>query len=105
MNNLICRSLLLSFITALTSHAGLKSESFINPPDDSRPMTWMHIMDSNASKEGMEKDLKAMADVGVGGVFVFSVSQLMPYGDVAFNSREFRDILLHGLKVTPQLHK
>jgi len=103
MNNLICRSILLSLITALTSHAGLKPDEFVNPPDDSRPLTWMHIMDNNASKEGMEKDLKAMADVGVGGVFVFSVSQLMPYGDVAFNSREFRDILLHGVKVADQV--
>jgi len=109
MKNLVCRCLVISLISVLTSQsalasdAGLTPDAFVNPPDDSRPMTWMHIMDKNASKEGMEKDLQAMADVGVGGVFVFSVSQLMPYGDVVFNSREFRDVLLHGVKVSDQL--
>jgi len=95
-----------TFLLLLSGSGNAESvdwKAFINPPDDCRPMTWMHIMDNNASKEGMEKDLKALADVGVGGALVFSVSQEMPYGDVIFNSQEYRDILQHGIKVADQL--
>jgi len=35
--------------------------NFINPPNSAKPRTWMHAMSGNISKEGMTKDLEALA--------------------------------------------
>jgi len=104
MKNLICRSILVSLISTLTTHAGLKSNEFVNPPDDCRPMTWMHMMNGNASKVGLEKDLQALSDAGVGGALIFSVEKPeIADGFRKFNSPEFRDLLVHGVKEADRL--
>lgn len=66
-------------------------------------MTWMHMMNNNASKEGLTKDLQGLADAGVGGALVFSVKQRIADGRVAFNSSEWREILVHGAKEAERL--
>ena len=73
-------------------------EGFKNPPLASKPRTWYHINSGNASKEGFTKDLKAIKEAGIGGVLVFNVSMGLPEGDVAYNSQEHHDILVHGAK-------
>lgn len=93
-----CMSLL------LTSAMGdLKPEEFINPPSNAKPMTWMHMMNGNASKEGLVKDLQALHDAGVGGALIFSIKKNIADGNVKFNSKEFRDILVHGVNEADRL--
>ena len=63
-----CRSSSLlgtSVLTAAT--AGLEPQQLKNPPAEAKPLTWMHMMDGNASKAGLSKDLKALSDAGLGG--------------------------------------
>jgi hypothetical protein len=84
--------------------AQLKPEQFVNPPADSRPMTWMHMLNGNASKEGLEKDLRSLRDAGVGGALIFSLSYHgIPAGNTAFNSQKFRDVITHGAKVAEEI--
>lgn len=84
--------------------AELIPERFVSPPDDSRPMTWMHMMNGNASKEGMEKDLRSLRDAGVGGALIFSISYHgIPAGNTDFNSQKFRNVINHGAKVADEI--
>ncbi len=83
--------------------AGLDPASFQNPPADTRPMTWMHMMNGNLSKEGLARDLQGLADAGVGGALIFSINRSSPLGPVKFNSQEFRDIIVHGAKEADRL--
>jgi hypothetical protein len=77
---------------------------FKNPPADAKPMTWMHMMNSNGSKEGLSKDLRALSDAGVGGALIFSVEKPeIAEGPQTFNSPEFRELLVHGVKEADRL--
>ncbi len=71
-------------------------EGFQNPPPEFRPKTWLHVMSENMSAEGMTKDLEAIAEVGLGGVLVFNVTQGIPVGKVKFNSDEHTAIMAHA---------
>ena len=35
------------------------------------PETWFHIIDGNASKEGIAADIEAIAEAGIGGIQFF----------------------------------
>lgn len=71
-------------------------DEFKNPPAWAKPKTWMHSMSGNMSKEGFTKDLEAISDAGIGGVFLFSVSRLTPSGDVKFASKEHFNVFRHA---------
>ncbi|MFH1006251.1 MAG: glycosyl hydrolase [Candidatus Latescibacterota bacterium] len=62
----------LSFSTP-SIHADVLAEGFRNPSDSARPHTFWHWMNGNITKEGITADLSAMADAGMGGVFLFVV--------------------------------
>lgn len=57
-------------VTAMTSFGDVL-ECFRNPPRDCRPEVWLQVAGGNASKEGMTKDLEAIADAGFKGVQLF----------------------------------
>ncbi|CAH0999395.1 hypothetical protein LEM8419_00693 [Neolewinella maritima] len=69
---------------------------FINPPAAARPRTWYHVMSGNMSKAGITKDLESMAEVGIGGLLLFNVTQGIPLGTVTYDSPEHHDILTHA---------
>ena len=70
--------------------------NFINPPQESKPKTWMHAMSGNMTKAGLTKDLESMAEVGIGGLLLFNVTQGIPYGSVVYNSPEHHDMIQHA---------
>ena len=49
--------------------AGLVSTALFASPYS--PETWFHIIDGNASKEGIAADIEAIAEAGIGGVQFF----------------------------------
>jgi len=69
--------------------------NFINPPNSAKPRTWMHAMSGNMSKAGMTKDLDALAAAGEGGVLLFNIANIIPYGRVEYNSAEHHEIIKH----------
>ncbi len=82
----------------------LDPAQFASPPPSARPLTWMHLMNGNASAEGLRKDLQSLADVGQRGALIFSISSPeIPEGPVKFNSPEFRSILVEGIKEADRL--
>ena len=53
---------------------------FLNPPKFCSVQTWWHWMDDCVTREGISRDLKAMADAGIGTAYVFAprMSNLPP---------------------------
>lgn len=75
----------------------LKYEDFLTPTGNSRPQTWWHWINCNVSKQGIDADLKAMGDVGIGAAIIFNISgnssnrmkSRTPEGPLLFNSPEW----------------
>ena len=63
---------------ALAGQADLLAEQFHNPPHSARPHTWWHWMNGNVTKEGIEKDLRWMSRVGLGGLQHFDANLSTP---------------------------
>ena len=76
---------------------------FKNPPQESKPRTWMHALDGNMSKEGLTKDFESLANVGIGGVLLFNISYGIPNGKITYNSTEHRSLLKHAAKESERL--
>jgi hypothetical protein len=69
---------------------------FQNPPAECKPKTWMHALSGNMTKEGLTKDLEAIAEVGLGGVLLFNVSANIPAGEVTYNSPKHHEMIKHA---------
>ncbi len=63
----------------------------------------MHAMSANMSKEGLTKDLEAMAEAGLGGLLLFNITQGIPNGKIVYNSPEHHEMLTHTAKEAERL--
>lgn len=72
------------------------SEQFVAPPAEARPWAWFHVMSGNMTREGLTKDLEAIAEAGIGGIVLFHVTQGISFGPVKFNSPEHHDLIVHA---------
>ncbi|WP_395343189.1 glycosyl hydrolase [Ningiella sp. W23] len=88
---------------SVSSNAKMLEHTFANPPHQYKPLTWFHAMSGNMSKEGVTKDFESIAEVGIGGVMLFNVTQGIPLGDIKFNSDEHIDIITHAAKEAQRL--
>ncbi|MFS4417380.1 glycosyl hydrolase [Maribacter sp. 2307ULW6-5] len=79
------------------------AQEFMEPPHSSKPRTWFHAMSGNMSKEGLTKDLESMAEVGLGGLLLFNVTQGIPNGPVKYNSPEHHEMIAHAAKEAERL--
>jgi hypothetical protein len=58
-------------------------KGFITPPDSVKPSVYWYWLSDNVSKEGVEKDIEAMAKVGIGRAFIGNIGlgkNETPYG-------------------------
>ena len=55
-------------LTAAISAFAQEESLFLNPPKENRPETWFHFIGDNVSREGVEADLKAISQAGIGGI-------------------------------------
>ena len=46
---------------------------FTQPPDNSKPWVYWYWMRANATKEGITRDLEAMAEAGIGGAYLMTI--------------------------------
>lgn len=91
---------------ACNNHNGKETSlerNFINPPNTAKPRTWMHAMSGNMTKEGLTKDLTSMAEVGIGGLLLFNVTQGIPNGKIIYNSPEHHQMIRHAAKEAERL--
>ena len=63
-------------------------ELFKTPPPSARPQTWWHWVNGNVTREGIDADLKEMADKGYGAAIIFSLGGGKE-GQIKFNSPEW----------------
>ena len=94
------KRLLLFFVVLLSAIVAFAQtncidKNFLNPPKSAKPITWMHVMSGNMSKEGLTKDCEALADAGIGGILLFNVTHNIPNGPVDFNSPEHIELTAH----------
>ena len=52
--------------------------NFQNPPNAARPGVWWHWMNGNVTKNGIQKDLEWMQQVGIGGFQNFDANLFTP---------------------------
>src|SRR5512140_2285027 len=72
------------------------AESFVNPPDSTRPGVYWYFMDGNISREGMTADLESMKAAGIGSVLFLEVNVGVPRGKVDFMSKEWLTLFKHA---------
>jgi hypothetical protein len=100
-------AMLASIAPAQDRVAGPDPETFRNPPADARPQTLYFWMNGNVTREGLDADLTAIRDAGLGGVMMFDGSSDVPKGPVDYLSPRWLDLMTHmigkgselGLKV------
>ncbi len=68
----------------------LSSKDFAAPSGFAKPQTWWHWINGNVSREGIEADLREMADKGYGFARIFSVNS-KHQGPLLFASPEWFD--------------
>lgn len=76
---------------------------FKNPEQLYGPYTWWHWINGNVSREGIKKDLEAMASKGIAGVTVFSLGGDYPQGSVKFNSNEWHALISYAIQEANRL--
>ncbi|MGB0259477.1 MAG: glycosyl hydrolase, partial [Coraliomargarita sp.] len=79
-------------------------QSFENPPTSARPFTWWHWMSGNVSKQGIEKDLAAMHQFGLGGFQNFNADLGVARGKgaVEYASPEWFELFGYSAKIADQ---
>jgi hypothetical protein len=83
--------------------AGPLEDSFRAPPPDTRPGCYWYWINDNISKEGITKDLEAMARVGIGRAYIGHIfgqgdRWQTPVGNVPFMSDAWWDALQWAVK-------
>ncbi|MDR0901607.1 MAG: hypothetical protein LBM92_02430, partial [Opitutaceae bacterium] len=69
----------------------LNAADFAAPSGFAKPQTWWHWINGNVSREGIEADLREMADKGYGFARIFSVNSAKHQGPLLFASPEWFD--------------
>ena len=63
-------------------------DQFTSPPGEASPWVFWHWMNGNITREGIEADLQAMRDAGIGGAMQYDIG-LHPPGPVKVRSPEW----------------
>ncbi|MBC2664214.1 alpha-L-arabinofuranosidase [Novosphingobium flavum] len=82
---------------------GPSAAEFRNPPPETRPGTFYHWMNGNVTQAGIDADLTAMHDVGIGSVMVFDGSNDVPKGPVDYLSRDWFGLMTHMMDKAAEL--
>jgi hypothetical protein len=70
---------------------------FQNPPENTKPWLYWYWIDENISKEGITKDLEAMARVGIGQALIGHVSPGGKRGNVKILSEDWWQMVEHAV--------
>ena len=79
------------------------SEAFLHPPASAKPLVFWYWMNGNVTRDGITRDLEAMARVGIGGVVNFDGGTLIPKGPVVYLSPEWLDLKIHAIREAERL--
>lgn len=93
---------LLFFIFRYLS-AQVAYNSFVLPPNEAQPWTYWMWVNSNATKDGVQKDLEAMHDVGINGAIILDVDQYSPEGTTVFGHEKWITVYKHAVNTAERL--
>lgn len=88
---------------SLPYNAQVAYDSFVSPPKESQAWTYWMWVNGNATKEGVQKDLEAMDEVGINGAIILDVDQQSPNGDILFGGKKWRQVFRHAAKTAERL--
>ena len=73
--------------------SALVFDGFVSPKGKARVQTWWHWINGNVSRDGIDRDLKSMADNNYGAAIIFNIGGSVevgtPKGGLKFNSKEW----------------
>ncbi len=74
-------------------------QGFVTPPDSVKPWLYWYWISDNISKEGITKDLEAMARIGIGEALIGNIGlPEMSYGNVKILSEEWWQLIEHAIR-------
>ncbi len=78
---------------------------FSNPPESTKPWCYWYWINDNISKEGITKDLEAMAKVGIGEAFIGNIldETIATRGDVKVLTDEWWAMVEHAIREADRL--
>lgn len=72
---------------------------FVTLPDSTKPFIYWYWISDNISREGITKDLEAMAEVGIGTAFIGNIGlDDQPYGNVKVLTKEWWNLTEHAIR-------
>jgi hypothetical protein len=75
------------------------AEGFTNPPDSVKPWVYWYWISDNNTREGVTRDLEAMAEAGIGEALIGNIGyEGMPYGKDRILSEEWWQLIEHTIK-------
>ncbi|MBO4557090.1 MAG: glycoside hydrolase family 2 [Bacteroidales bacterium] len=80
-----------------------KIEKIFRKPDDMKLAVYWYWVNDNISAEGVEKDLRAMKEVGINRAFIGNVTADLPWGDIKIFTPEWWDVMHTALKTASDL--
>ena len=102
MNKIFQKSALLILFLCVLSYAKAQSDvlsvNFKNPPADSKPWVYWYWISDHISKEGITKDLEAMAKVGIGEALIGNIDEIKQKGNVKALTEEWFLMLDHAIR-------
>ena len=81
-------------------------KGFQTPPDSVKPSVYWYWLSDNISKEGVTRDLEAMAEVGIGRAFIGNIGldkNDTPYGNVKLLTDEWWGVTAQALKTAARV--
>ena len=85
------------------SGSGDPGAAFLHPPASAKPQVFWYWMNGNVTRDGITRDLEAMARVGIGGVINFDGGTLIPKGPVEYLGDEWLDLKMHAVREAGRL--
>ena len=91
--------ILAALALAVQIRAGELEKNFAAPPDATKPWCYWYWISDNISKDGITRDLEAMARVGIGEAFIGNVVDPdTPLGTVKIFSDEWWSLVEHAIR-------
>ena len=98
LKNLLLFLCILTSIIAKSQKPDALSENFRNPPVETKPWLYWYWISDHISKEGITKDLEAMAKVGIGEALIGNIDEIKQKGEVKALTEEWFQMIDHAIR-------
>lgn len=94
----LIQTILCLIVGAASVNADPLAEAFRTPPEASKPWCYWYWLNGDVTREGITKDLEAMADVGINRAMIGNVTLNKKTGPVEMLSPEWRALTRHAMR-------